>query len=153
MNSQTGIKEQILRHLHELLDRKIAEASRALESAKESRDSDTKSSAGDQYETGRAMMQIEMENYDTQLNNALELKKALTRLNISREIEEIEPGSFVVTNHGKYFISIGLGKITVNDEVVYAISLASPIGQMFKDKRVGDKFEFNGREYLIQEII
>jgi hypothetical protein len=56
-----GIKEEIHQTLMKQLEEQILQAKQDLSLAKESRDSDTKSSAGDKYETGREMMQREMD--------------------------------------------------------------------------------------------
>ena len=54
-------KSEILSKLREHLSESLEEARRDYVLAKESRDSDTKSSAGDKFETGREMMQREMD--------------------------------------------------------------------------------------------
>ena len=153
MNTNKKVKEQICNKLQEMLGRKVEIAIRAIESAKEARDNDTKSSAGDKYETGRAMMQIELEKNEVQLSRAINLQKELSRINTQKEYNKVEFGSLVVTNQGAYFISIGIGKIEVNNENYYSISLASPIGKLLKDKIVGDRVQFQGREFTIRDIV
>ena len=64
----------------------------------------------------------------------------------------MELGSLVVTNQETYFFSIGIGKLTIANESYYAISLASPIGTLLKDKMVGDKAQLGGREFIIKDI-
>ena len=62
-----AIKAALVAQLLQHLEQNIAETEQAIASAKESRDNESKSSAGDKYETGRAMMQIELENNGRQL--------------------------------------------------------------------------------------
>ncbi|MEN8122694.1 MAG: 3-oxoacyl-ACP synthase [Bacteroidota bacterium] len=152
MNKTNKIKQLILNQLHEIIDQKIETSKKAIKSAKEARDNDTKSSAGDKYETGRAMMQIELEKSEKQLNNSLNLKQDLSLIDIQKEYKRIEFGSLVITNQGNYFISIGIGKIEVNNENYYAISLASPIGKLLYNKKINDKFQFQEREFIIRNI-
>ena len=147
------IKELIISRLHEIVGNKIDIAKSAVESAKESRNSDTKSSAGDKHETGRAMMQIELEKNEIQLSKALELKQELNKINILKNSDKVEFSSLVLTDQGKYFISIGIGKLEINKEVYYAISLASPIGKLLQSRTMGDKIQFQEREITIIEII
>lgn len=147
------IKELIISRLHEIVDLKIETASSAVESAKESRNSDTKSSAGDKHETGRAMMQIELEKNEIQLNKALALKQELNQIIIRNKFKKVEYGSLVITDQGNYFISIGIGKLEISKEVYYAISLASPIGKLLQNKTTGDKVQFQEKEINIKEII
>ena len=144
------IKDQIIQYLHIYLDKKIADVNNAILSSKESRDSDTKSSVGDKHETSRAMMQIELDQSEGQLINLLRLKNEINQINLKQDFKKVTTGSLVTTNEGVYFISIGIGKIEVTNKDYYAISLASPIGLLLKDKIAGEKIQFQGR---ITEII
>lgn len=146
------IKLQIYNSIIQLLDKKIDSAKTAIEMAKESRDSDTKSSAGDKYETGRAMMQMELEKNEAQRSKNFTLKNELSKIDIEKENTKVEFGSLVITDLGKYFISIGIGKIEIDNDSYYAISLASPVGKQLKDKKTGDSFHFQGKEMVIKGI-
>lgn len=150
INSET--KKQICTYLQKMLSEKAEMAIQAIESAKESRNKDTKSSAGDKYETGRAMMQIEIEKNEVQLSKAMNLQKEISKIDLIKKYSEVEFGSLLQTNHGLYFISIGLGKIVVDSENYFAISLASPIGLVLRGKTIGDEVPFQGRNYIIQDI-
>ncbi|MBN1253611.1 MAG: hypothetical protein JXR51_09760 [Bacteroidales bacterium] len=153
MNKLISLKELIYNELLNIVDKKIATAKQAIESAKESRDNDTKSSVGDKYETGRVMMQIEMENHEIQLSKALKQKGELLQINIKKEYKKAASGSLVITNQGNYFISIGIGKIDVNNEIFFSISLASPLGMLIFDKKVGAKFQFQEKKFTIKNIV
>ena len=89
----------------------IAAISKALKSIEEARNNETKSSAGDKYETGRAMMQIEEDNNSRQLIQAVQLKTQLQKIVLNKKPVKVELGSIVTTNRSAYFISIGLGEI------------------------------------------
>ena len=147
------LKQLILNQLQKIIDKKIETVKTVIKSTKEARDSDTKSSAGDKHETGRAMMQIELEKNEVQLSRTLYLKNELSRINIQKEYNKVEFGSLVVTNQGNYFISIGIGKIEVNNETYFSISIASPIGNLLHNKKIGDKVQFKEREFIIQNIV
>lgn len=148
-----AIKEQAYNHLVDLLDKKIEVSLKAIESAKESRDADTKSSVGDKYETGRAMMHIEMEKNEARLANALKQKNELSQINTKNKYYKVGFGCLVVTDQGNFLISIGIGKLEFGKENLYAISLASPIGKLMENKIIGDKVHFQGREIIINDII
>ena len=147
-----NIKKQVLEKLIYILDNRIEESKIALKAAKDSRDSETKSSVGDKYETGRAMVQIEIGKYQDQLEKSLKLKNAVAQIEPEKKSSSVDFGSLVVTNHGKYMVSVGLGVIEVDKEKYFAISLASPLGKELDGKRVGDKLVFQGREIEIVEI-
>ena len=153
MNKLRELKESIYKQLSIIVDRKIETAKKSIKSAKEARNQETKSSVGDKFETGRAMMQFELEKNEVQLSKALNLKKELSRVDFQKEYNSIEFGSLTVTDQGNYFISIGIGKIEVNNESIYAISLASPIGKMLYGKKIGDIVQFQNIDYTIKNIV
>ena len=153
MHTKKELKGLVYHKILDELDRKIEVISAAIASAKDSRNNDTKSSAGDKYETGREMMQIEIEKNEVLLNQTAKQRKELARINVSEEFNKVAFGSLVVTDKGTYFISIGIGKIQIDDQICYAISLASPIGALLKDKMLGDEVSFQGRTFVIKEIV
>ncbi len=145
-------KELILNQLHKLLDKKIEALEQYIESAKESRDNETKSSVGDKYETGRAMAQMELDKNQTQLTQIQNQKNELLKIDASKKYDQSEFGAIIITNLGNYFLSIGIGKIDLENESCFCISASSPIGQQLLNKSAGDLFFFNGKEISIKEI-
>jgi transcription elongation GreA/GreB family factor len=147
-----AIKKALVAQLLHHLEQNIAETEQAIASAKESRDNESKSSAGDKYETGRAMMQIELENNGRQLEKTRLAKQDLEQLNLQEPHTQVSQGSLVETNQGIYFISIGFGKLELAEQPYYAISLASPIGQALKHAKLGDRVSFQGNVLEILEL-
>jgi hypothetical protein len=151
VNQETKIL--LCKRLKNILDEKLEEILSAINSLKESRDNNTKSSAGDKYETARAMLQIELDKSEAQLAKLRTTQNELERINTARKYEKAEAGSLVITSQGNYFISIGIGKLDVDGTSFYAISLASPLGLVLKDKIAGDTINFQGKEFMIRDII
>ena len=147
--SKVEIHETILK----LLTNSIVHATKDYELAKESRDSDTKSSAGDKFETGREMMQREMDKISASIDQSKNQLNFLSKINLNRPYSTVDLGCLIITDQGIYYISIGLGKVEINAEIIYAISLDSPIGQLFKGKRVGDILEFRGKTLKINQLL
>ena len=152
MSMNLSIKDQVLKALKDDLRKKVKSSSQEILSIRESRNSDTKSSAGDKFETGRAMAQMELEKMERALSRSTKLLQDLELINSEKHFKQVEFGSLIITSKGNYFASFGLGKITIDTNDYYAISLASPIGQVLLQKKVGDKLVFQGREILIEEI-
>jgi hypothetical protein len=148
-----NIKKILVNQIGSVLDKRIETANRDIELAKESRDNETKSTAGDKYETGRAMVQFELEKSNVQLNKAIQLKSELSQINVHEKLNNAIFGSIVITNQGNYFISIGLGKIEVEKQFFFAISLASPLGKELNNKKGGDDISFMGSKIIIAEIL
>jgi transcription elongation GreA/GreB family factor len=147
------LKSTLFSLLIEKLETDLLQTKQAIEASKEARNSDTKSSVGDKYETGRAMAQIEIDKLETQLNKTKALKQELEKVDVNKKQDKVAFGSIVSTNQGRYFIAIAMGRIHHEQNEYYVISLASPIGSVMKDKVEGDVFDFQGKQITIQEII
>jgi Transcription elongation factor, GreA/GreB, C-term. len=145
-------KERLYHTCLEEINQRIATARKAMEAATESRNNETKSSVGDKYETGRAMMQNEQERNKIQLINAIQQKQELQQINWQIPHEQIQTGSLVQTNHGTFFVAIGLGKMVLADQNYFVISPKSPIGRVLLLLKVGEQATFQKRSYFIQNI-
>ncbi|MCB9346060.1 MAG: 3-oxoacyl-ACP synthase [Lewinellaceae bacterium] len=146
-------KAKLYEHCLAQATQRIATARAALEAAQEAGNTETKSSAGDKYETGRAMMQQEQEKNQVQLIKAIELKNQLAQLRPGQRSETAGPGSLVITNHGNFYLSEGLGKINLEGSIYFAVSLLSPIGQLLRGKRGGEAFFFQGKNYGVVDVV
>ena len=124
----------------------------AIKSASESQDSETKSSAGDKHETGRAMLQLEQENNAAQLQEAIKLKEAVLKIKQEVNSDMIIAGSMVSTNKGMFYISISIGKINIEGNSYFVVSPVSPIGKMLLGLRKGNAFDLNGQHYRIENV-
>lgn len=145
-------KANLISKLHDLLDDKINLSKINIEKAKESRDSDTKSSMGDKYETSRAMIHIEIGKAETQVSQSHLLKKQLSMISPDKSLNTVQFGSLVETSEGIYFISIGLGLVEFEGNNIFCISMAAPLGKALKDKNVGDSVSFNGKVFELREV-
>ena len=149
MNSiKQNIKSEVLRQF----DLKIKDISNAVKSLKESRDADTKSSAGDKHETSRAKIQTEIDQLSKQLINAQRQKNILSIIDTSHLNSIADVGSLVETNKGYFFISTGWGRIQIQDENYFVISIESPIGRLLKNKKKGDSIQFRDTAYDILSV-
>ncbi len=146
------IKTQLYKQCLDFVNQRIETADNAIKSARESANDDTKSSAGDKYETGRAMMQQEIDNNQLQLNEAKKLKTILEQINPERHVDTVQLGSLVITNKGNFFISVSAGQLKVNGTIYFAISSISPIGVKLLRLQVGSELNFNGKEFKVLEI-
>ena len=146
------IKSLIIKKINKSIDAKKISAQEMLRDTIDSRNSDNKSSAGDKHETSRAKIQIEIDQLTKQLDLLNRQKLHLNSIDFSKNNEKATIGSLVKTNNGTYLISIGFGKVIIENEVFYAISSASPIGRLFNNKLNGDKFIFRTTNYEIVEV-
>jgi len=123
-----------------------------LESIITARDEETKSSAGDKFETSRAMLQIEEAKNKAQLAQTIQEHKKLLSLEIDKVSTQIIEGSLVITSHGIYFIAIGIGKIKIEDQLYYCVSAQSPIAHALIGRKVGDQISFNSQDISVLQL-
>lgn len=118
----------------------------------ESLGSETKSSAGDKHETGRAMVQLEQEKLGQQLLEIDATRNILGKINIESPSKKVRLGSVVKTSVANYFLSISAGAFKQGNGVVYCISANAPIARLVLGKEKGERFVFNGKEQEILEV-
>jgi len=147
------IKQQLYNLCIAYVQKRMDEAEHAFKDAEKAQNEDTKSSAGDKYETGRAMMQQEKDRNTIQLNEANKLMVALNHISTKGNSVEAETGSLVITDNGKFYIAISAGILTVEGEPYFAVSPASPVGVKLKGLKAGDGFELNGKKYKVGEVV
>jgi transcription elongation GreA/GreB family factor len=147
------LKKELYRQCLDQVQKRMDAAQLAINEAQKASNDDTKSSAGDKYETGRAMMQQETDRNLVQLNEANKLKVALNRINPDGNSIIIETGSVVITNNGNFYIAASVGMLKAGNEDYFAISPASPIAFKLIGQKKGDEFQLNGKLYQILSVI
>ncbi len=147
------LKFQLYTKCVEYVEQRLSHIQSAIDAATESGNDETKSSAGDKHETGRAMMQLEQEKNAKQLHETLELKKLLDRINPNQQSQTVVLGSLVITNKEKFYISIGAGKIVIDSEIYFAVSPTSPIAIKLIGLKINQEVNFNGSLYSIQQVL
>lgn len=146
------MKNKLIKHLENILIEKLDVLNADISSLIESRNNDTKSSAGDKYETGREMTQIELNKLEAQLIKTKLLLSELLKADALKSNTSIDFGALVYTDKENYFLTIPFGKVNLEDEEFFVISMASPIGSLLKGKKIGDVISFNGRDIKIEKI-
>jgi len=147
------LKEKIYVQYQQMLETKISGLQKQLTDLKESTANETKSTAGDKYETARAMLQIEQDNTRRQLQEVMEQQAVFSIIDISLPATEVIRGSLVKTNKGYLFISVALGKIVVDGITVIALSPQSPLGQQLMGMKPTNTTTINNTTYSIEEIL
>lgn len=146
------IKQNLYARCQQYIQERISTAQQAMDAAQESANSESKSSAGDKYETGRAMAQLERDRHAQLLAEARKTEQELTRLNVEKAYDRVQPGSLVWTNRGTFFISISAGKITFDATDYFAVSPASPVATALAGHRAGDLVAFNKQTYQVLSV-
>ena len=144
-------KKRILEHVRTVLANRLSEAIASHDSLLKDRDGESKSSVGDKYETGREMIQAELERsarYIEEIRSQINLIEDLT----DQTLDTVQLGALVTTNHGKFLLSTSIGRVDLDGDQVFLISPVSPIASTLLDKKRGDQVTLNGREYRILSV-
>lgn len=147
-----SFKHQVYERYLQLINEKFNALQVILNELNDSAKNETKSTAGDKHETALAMLQIEQENTRNKLKEIKEQKLQLDRIDINLKSEKIIKGSLIKTNHGYLFLSIALGKITVEHQQIIALSPQSPLGLKLVGAKINDEIELNNLKYVIESF-
>lgn len=148
MKDISDIKNKLYQYCCDFIEKKEHEISGIISSLTNDLYAETKSSAGDKHETGRAMLQLEMEKMSGQLSEISQMKSVLTRISTTNASKIVCLGSIVFTTKGNYYLAVGAGLIKTESEIFYAVSLNSPIGKQLLGKKQGDVISFNHSNIL-----
>lgn len=150
MNSK--IKELLHSHCESYLKTKLLEYQKRNKELYQSLNSEEKSSAGDKHETGRAMIQLEIEKLGNQIKKIEKEYSFFLKINNKIISNNISIGSLVITNKNLFYITISAGIFQNNSKKYYCISQNSPIGTVLIGKKIKDNFIFNNEKLVIINI-
>lgn len=152
MSNHISIKKSLLHQCSELIGEKISILEKMTADIQDAANNETKSSAGDKYETGRAMMQQERSKYESQLANARRMRMRLYQIKPDVVFGAVAFGAVAKTTFANYFIAISAGRMEVEGEKFYVISPEAPLAQLILQKNAGDTFVFNDKEMKVLEV-
>ena len=132
-------KSDVISELLSQLNNKLKFLNQNLESAIISRNSDTKSSAGDKFETSREMAQIEIRKLETEILKAQQF---------IQDLQE-NKADLIITETEIFLISIPFGKIAINSKTVYCISNSAPISKPLLNTKISTGFNYRGVDYKV----
>ena len=142
---QIHFKEQLKAACIGILQERIDAAQLAMDAAQEGANGNDKSSAGDKYETSRAMGHIDRDMYARQLEDARHEMGLINSLNTSLICMVATFGAVVECSTFTFFISRGLGNVTIAGQKAILLSPQAPVAIMMQGKKAGDSFVMNGK--------
>ncbi|WP_298492831.1 3-oxoacyl-ACP synthase [uncultured Algibacter sp.] len=148
-----NIKQELYNQCVSFVETRIQTVQNTIKDIQKSLTSETKSSAGDKHETGRAMLQLEREKAGNQLAEIEKTKQILNKVNVDISANSIGLGSVIYTSQANYFIAISVGEIKVENEKFYAISANTPIGQLLLGNTSGSIITFRGESFKILNVL
>jgi hypothetical protein len=149
---ETPYKASLKRWALDHLNQRIAVANEAMQQAQEAANSEEKSSAGDKYETGRAMGHLQKDMHARQLAELVRELAALHAVNVDEHCVEGRRGAVLRMDSMDLFIGIGLGKQTIGGRTVVFLSPQAPLALTLQNKKAGDEIVFQRETLIIREI-
>lgn len=146
-------KAELYQHCFDYVQELINQAQTGLKNSQKAANLEEKSSAGDKFETNRAMMHLQMEGFIKRLDHAQELEKAILSITLAPKFK-VELGALVETDRGWYFIGVSAPKTKVNQQLVTCLSTEAPLFKVLQGKQADDWVEFNrnGEDEYIEII-
>ena len=150
--TEIEIKEKLYSSCLSYIKQKQSQLQDAINSTQQSLSSESKSTAGDKHDTGRAMMHLELEKKGLQIQQLEKLSRVMHQFLPNQIHQNVDLGSVVKTNQGNFYISISAGIFEVAGENFYCISMASPLAQNLKKHSAHSQFSFLNKTYTINHI-
>ncbi len=146
------MKQQVLQRYNQILQDRIDVFRDMILALTEDAQNDAKGSAGDKHETALSMMHLEQEKLNYKLQEIINQKEIIDKIDPTSKHSKIALGSLVQANGMLLFVSAALPKITIDDATIIAVSPQSPLGSKIMGNAVGFSFEINTTKYLIESI-
>ena len=157
MNSRevTELKRLLYNHCREYIDGLLNVATTGIAEAQEAARQEGKSSAGDKFETHRAMMHLQLEGFIRRLEVAKVLDRELQSISYTLTVDKIKSGALVETDRGWYFVAVSAPPLKLGSIRYVCLSSDAPIYRALANKGAGDLVEWrapNGEEGWIDVI-
>ncbi|WP_299152756.1 transcription elongation factor [uncultured Christiangramia sp.] len=147
------LKQELLEKCEHFIQQKTAALQYAMQGLKQDLENESKSSAGDKFETGREMINIEWNKISNQLQQYEQMRSVLKQINVQVDSGIAKAGSIIFTENANYFISIPAGEIIVQDTRFYAIGSKAPVAIAMLGKTENESYTFNQQSVRIEKII
>ena len=135
-----------------IIEQRIEALKASIENAQQAANSEEKSSAGDKYETARAMSHLEKDMHAKQLAENVKELATLHAVAVNSIYNTVKPGAFIKCKEASFFIAAGLGKQTIEGETIFCLSPHAPLAKLLQQKNVNDRFLFNAVDTTILDI-
>lgn len=147
------LKGKVMSRCVEIAERRAEELQSELVLIQESANSETKSSMGDKYETGREMLMQERSKVEQQLQLTFDQLRIFKSIDTSKAFDKVELGALVGVQNAVFFVGAAMGAIEVDGMQVFVVSAMAPVVQAMLGKSEGDTYIFNGKKSSILKLL
>lgn len=151
MSLDISTKEKLLAKCIQLKQESEANTLAAMEDAQQS--ANEYGAPRDRYDSFRAQMMRKRDMLAQQLAIVEEELRFLMQMKKGLLSTIVEPGALVILDNQILYILAGIGKLEIDNEVIYVISPVVPLVTAMKNLKKGDSFSFRGSTMTIKEIL
>lgn len=146
-------RSQVFDALKSQLTAAVNEGECHLSSLQDALASESKSTAGDKHETGRAMIHQEMRQVNGTLERSRSALQELTRMQSSSEPPlRVASGVLVETNGPWVLVGLPFGKMNVEGTLVLGVSSEAPLAKSWSGSELGDEVRVGPNTFLIKAL-
>jgi hypothetical protein len=135
-----------------LIGERVSNAKQAIDQAQQAANQEEKSSAGDKYETARAMGHLQKDMHSRQLAELVKELSVLHAVNTGTLYTAAGPGSFIQCAGIAFFIAAGMGKQIIEGQTILFLSPQAPLARLLQGRKIGEEFLFNQVKTIILDL-
>lgn len=150
MSTKLEIKAALIKACIEIKEQSALNTQDAMNEAQES--ANDYGQPKDRYDSYRAQLMRKRDMLAQQLAQLQEDLRYLNQIKPSVICSEPVPGAVVVLHDQKLFISLGIGKVVINNDEYIAVSPVVPLIQAIRNAGKNSSFSFRNKEIRIIEI-
>jgi hypothetical protein len=151
-HQKIAFKNELKQVCQGIIEQRIDALKLAINAAQQAANNEEKSSAGDKYETSRAMSHLEKDMQTRQLSENVKELATLFSVNTNAVYEAGVAGAFLQCTGVSFFIAAGLGKQMIQGKYIFFLSPHAPLAKLLQSKKAGDFFIFNSVQTRIEEV-
>lgn len=147
-----AFKDALKQFCTTLVEQRIQTAKALIDNAQQAANNEEKSSAGDKYETARAMGHLEKDMHTRQMLENIKELAGLQQVTAHTLYHTVVTGAFIQCTGIAVFIAAGAGRQVFNGKAILFLSPGAPLAKLIMGKTAGHRFMFNGAENIIEEV-
>ena len=153
MNSHAKeVKSALLKKAQEILQNQVKDIENQLKQLIQAGAEEGKSSAGDKYETQGEMIKQSRDLLDIQFSRTKSMLKQLKHIP-TQDQSSVQEGALLKLSIGWILVSVSLGKLEMDGQEYQLISKDSPLFLALKNKKVGEKVSFRGKDLMVEGVV
>ncbi len=149
---QISLKKRLLEICLQAQNERVETTRNAMETAEQAANEEEPSTE-ENVDSMREQLRTDREMYAKQFSEAVIGLNTLRRIQVEQYIDTVALGAVIKTDAPQnLFIGINVGKIQIDKDTFFAISLESPLVKEMLGKKQGETFTFRDKKIKILEV-